>query len=81
MNMPSLPTDNLYKFLALSGLVTLVVFPIFYVSQVADRNHRIVETETEALMLEKEVEFLKWETNALSDELVETKRDSEMLAK
>ena len=81
MNMPSLPTDNLYKFLALSGLVTLVVFPIFYVSQVADRNHKMVETKTEALMLEKEVEFLKWETNALSDELVETKRDSEMLAK
>ena len=81
MNMPSLPTDNLYKFLALGGLVTLVVFPIFYVSQVADRNRQMVETETEALILEKEVEFLKWETNALSDELAETKKDAKMLAK
>src|SRR3972149_8292621 len=81
MNMPSLPTDNLYKFLALGGLVTLVVFPIFYVSQVADRNRQMVETETEALILEKEVEFLKWETNALIDELAETKKDAKMLAK
>jgi uncharacterized membrane protein YciS (DUF1049 family) len=30
--LPSLPTDNLYKFMALSGVVLLLVAPIFWVN-------------------------------------------------
>jgi hypothetical protein len=45
--LPSPPTDNLYKFMAMSGVVLLIVAPIFcaqfYVSQ-AERTRKAFET-------------------------------------
>ena len=47
MNIPNLPTDNLYKFMALSGLVLFIIstiYPTYYIDNLTSEVH---ETGTE----------------------------------
>ena len=59
MNLPTFPTDNLYKFLAISGLVTLAftaVFPFFILRQV---SLELVSVKSEIAAIKLEAEHLE----------------------
>ena len=77
MNLPALPTDNLYKFLALSGLVLFVISFVFPRSLVDELELKTVETQTEVNLLVREVSALNKDVDVaaakpnLSDEALE----------
>jgi hypothetical protein len=52
MNLPSLPTDNLYKFMALSGIV-LIISSSFIVWKHADRSQELLREVNAGLAVEK----------------------------
>lgn len=54
MDLPTLPTDNLYKFMALAGLVTLLVALVAFLSISNDLRLQIAETEGVVVSAEKE---------------------------
>jgi hypothetical protein len=58
------PTDNLYKFLALSGLAGFFLLPVYLSNEITERNHQFIEVETEIRILS--VEFENLQDEALS---------------
>jgi len=64
MELPMLPTDNLYKFLALSGLVMLVLSFTFPRNMVDELELKAVESETNINLLAFEVSVLKDDVDA-----------------
>jgi hypothetical protein len=60
MNLP-LATDNLYKFLALSGLAIFLLLPIYYFDELHKRNINKVQTEMKVLMLGEDLKILEYE--------------------
>ena len=75
MKLPDLPTDNLYKFVALAGLILLLVSPVYY--QFFSRDVRLKNIDLRAAMgrLEKEVEFLREDTDLLKDNIQAKKQE------
>ena len=77
INMPSLPTDNLYKFLALSGLAIVtfsIVFPMIRDSELnlmmleTDKNMKVANIEKE--LFDKRIDkFLNSDLGSNLDEL------------
>ncbi len=59
MNLPILPTDNLYKFLALSGLALLVFIVVIPTNQINDIELKTIEVKTQISLLELEGSVLK----------------------
>jgi len=51
MNLPSLPTDNLYKFMALSGII-LIISSFFIFWKQADRSQELLRELKAGLALE-----------------------------
>ena len=51
MNLPSLPTDNLYKFMALSGII-LIISSFFIVWKHADRSQELLRELEAGLAVE-----------------------------
>jgi hypothetical protein len=47
MNLPSLPTDNLYKFLALSGLAIVLFSLVFPIIRISEIRMQIIEVDTQ----------------------------------
>ena len=67
MNIPNLPTDSLYKFIALSGLFILifsVVYPLYQENELRQRS----------LALEGEIEVLKVDVDFQLELAKDTKR-------
>ena len=62
MNLPSLPTDNLYKFLALSGLFIVLFSFIFPMKRIGELKLKTLEIETQSEVLNIEIDFLKHDT-------------------
>lgn len=65
MNMPSLPTDNLYKFIALSGLAIVLLvgykflnFQAYVDKACSDENLKLTELSFKSDQLKKDLEFL-----------------------
>jgi hypothetical protein len=58
MNIPNLPTDNLYKFMALSGLLILIL-------SISYPTYHTLELEKQRMMISGEIEILKSETDLL----------------
>ena len=57
--MINLPTDNLYKFLAIFGLV-IALFSVYYVENYRDGLKRaIIDTDAEQESIKIEVEYFK----------------------
>jgi len=69
MNLPNLPTDNLYKFVALSGLVIFLLSVIYPQTEVWDIEIEILRLSGEG----KEIDYLLNEIEDDSDELVDIK--------
>ena len=68
MQMPNIPTDNLYKFLSLSGIAIFIfsiVYPVYLSKQLDDL---VNETTTSIGLMEIETEFLSKKLNELSEE-------------
>jgi hypothetical protein len=63
MNLPSLPTDNLYKFLALSGLFIVLFSFIFPMKRVGELKLKASEIITQAEVLRIEIDDLEYDTN------------------
>lgn len=69
MILPNLPTDNLYKFIALSGIIILllsITTPQIMLNKIADN---IIEEETELRRWQLEIEFLKEERQFVTDKM------------
>ena len=62
MDLPTLPTDNLYKFLALGGLVLLVASFAFPLIRISDIQVKLIEARRDG-------ELLKVETASFEKEL------------
>jgi hypothetical protein len=62
MNLPSLPTDNLYKFLALSGLFIVLFSFIFPMNRIGELELKSLEINTQAEVLRIEIDYLKTDT-------------------
>ena len=64
MNIPNLPTDNLYKFMALSGLAIFLLSIVFPLRQVNDIKLKMIEIETQ-------VEMFKLESEKFGDDVMD----------
>ena len=74
MEFPSLPTDNLYKFYALAGLIGLVL-AFWHFDEKADHmRDESIRFENEAATLQLEQKFLLEEQTALLKRLDELKK-------
>jgi hypothetical protein len=67
MNLPSLPTDNLYKFLALSGLFIVLFSFIFPMKRIGELNLKSLELKTQVEMSRIEVDYLKRDTTTWAE--------------
>lgn len=78
MELPSLPTDNLYKFIALSGIALVIVsiLPFFhrYKLQV-----EIIRLEGNIDVLERQVEWTEADVNELKKESATLKKETATL--
>lgn len=66
MNLPTLPTDNLYKFLALSGLALLLFSMVYPLNTLNDLELKAVEARTQIKLLELELSVLERNIDAAS---------------
>ena len=65
MMIPSLPTDNLYKFIAMTGLV-LVIFVIVYPSQkLVELTLKKIDAETDVSVISNEIKDVSEEIRRL----------------
>ena len=63
MNLPLLPTDNLYKFMSLALVVIIIISVSYPIIQIEQLQHRIVSLNGDQKILNREVELLKKEIN------------------
>lgn len=59
MQIPALPTDNLYKFMALAGLVIAIGVPLFIGSQMVRLQTDVAATGAHIESLDTRVEYLR----------------------
>jgi len=59
VTLPNLPTDNLYKFLALAGTVIVILSVYFVETKLAEVNDRILDTEEEQSLITERLELLQ----------------------
>lgn len=76
MNIPDLPTDNLYKFIALAGLILLLFSSIYYQVFSRDVLLKNIDLRAEMSRMEKEVEFLREDTDSLKEDKQAIKQDN-----
>jgi hypothetical protein len=53
--VPTLPTDNLYKFMALSGLAIIIFSLVFPMIRISEIKLKMVEVETQLAVLHIEI--------------------------
>ena len=77
MNYPSIPTDNLYKFIALSGLAITLLSITYPVSKVLELELAVVEAKSEKekisiedVEIKREIERLEKEKNPSSQTVI-----------
>lgn len=69
MSLISIPTDNLYKFIAISGLVLIVSVMFFAETQVSSIEKLIINHKTQSKLLDIETSFLQEKVASLKDEV------------
>ena len=82
MNFPNLPTDNLYKFVALAGLVMLflsVLFPVRWLLEIqqkqADLGAELLTLEDEAKYFSDSIQKAESQLAQMSKKAAEQKRE------
>ncbi len=68
MNLPNLPTDNLYKFLAITGLILILISVIYPEMETHEIDRMLKETKTELNILKREEEYLNLERRLLLED-------------
>lgn len=71
MNLPSIPTDNLYKFCAVSGVVLLLFGATFPVQKLFETQNNVDRARTEINILAQQVAFLAEDQGSLHADLSE----------
>lgn len=71
--MPSLPTDNIYKFLAIAGVVGVLFTTYTYKQDDKSLRHEIIETETKAYRVKEAIAQIKKDTDELIRKLKSNK--------
>jgi hypothetical protein len=56
MMIPSLPTDNLYKFIAMTGLLMVIFYIIFPSQKLVELTIKKIDVETEVAVISNEIE-------------------------
>jgi predicted RNase H-like nuclease (RuvC/YqgF family) len=69
MNLPTFPTDYLYKFLAISGLFIFIFSIVFPMTRISELNQKALELDTKAKILEIETEELTKEIARLDKDI------------
>jgi len=76
LSIPNLPTDNLYKFYAISGIVLILftlTFETIVLTNLDEKSHKISETiniyQTESKHLKNDVESLLNKAELLKNEM------------
>ena len=80
MNLPSLPTDNLYKFQALAGLFLIVFGTVYPSRQISELELRRAATGTERSVLVIQVNALERDTAAAKKSVQSTESQVSRLA-
>lgn len=80
MNLPSIPTDNLYKFCAVTGVVLLLFGTTFPIQKIFDTQDDLdlARTESKIFMvqaanLSEELVSLEYDVNSLEKDITEAK--------
>ena len=60
--IPNIPTDNLYKFIALSGIAILMFSIYLYVNKGYEIKNSLRETEMKLAILEVKTEIISWDS-------------------
>lgn len=66
--IPSVPTDNLYKFMALAGLVIVVLSIVLPASKISEIERLSVEIDSDILLLEAETQWYREDSEKLANE-------------
>src|SRR6266849_8330432 len=80
MDLPSLPTDNLYKFMALGGLAGVLLIPPYYLSQWTEAERQGIETYTTMRSLKAETEFVTEDMNNLERDVAREGKTTRKIA-
>lgn len=67
--IPTLPTDNLYKFMALSGLAILIISTVFPMMRISEIKLKLVELETQTEIIGIETQKLKEEVSEKAEQI------------
>ena len=67
MNIPNLPTDNLYKFIALTGVVLFLTFLIYPSFRAIELNEKIYLIDAESRKLDIESSNLEIKRNEVGN--------------
>ncbi len=81
MNLPSFPTDNLYKFLAISGLFICIFSIVFPKTRTGEINQKTIELKTRTKVLGIEVDEIVNDSVQLHEDLDRLKNDIGRLKK
>ncbi len=71
MNIPNLPTDNLYKFLALFGLVLFLFCNIYPTTKLNKVEEEVIKIKTEIGEIDLEIDFLEEEIDKYEEDIEE----------
>jgi len=77
MNLSTVPTDNLYKFMAIFGLILLITCTIYPISKINTAERAKIDVEISLQKLEREMDHIKTEAETISSELTSIENDSE----
>lgn len=69
MNLPAFPTDNLYKFIAIAGLILSGYCAFFAYQQVWEIKFQIIGLETDERIIKTEITELTKELDNLSERM------------
>ncbi|HLG35875.1 MAG TPA: ATP-dependent Clp protease proteolytic subunit [Bacteroidia bacterium] len=76
MTIPNLPTDNLYKFIALSGLALMIVFVLYPIKRWSEANIEMAKIRGDTVMIFRKAWLINNERTELSK--METKLNDEL---
>ena len=81
MDLPHLPTDNLYKFMALSGLALIIFSTAVPIVRLGELDLKRAEVEGEQTVLEVELEELKRDISLLEKKVKPSSQDLDAFRK
>ncbi|MGN6280357.1 hypothetical protein [Frateuria sp.] len=78
MNLPTLPTDNLYKFMALAGIVLMLFSVVYPFQRLQELEIRAIDSRTQLAIVGQRVALLQFQVKAMEKDPAAT--DEKILA-